>query len=46
VESWGVERSLTYAAQNLTQELLTQDSGNGRPPEAVMPHLAANPIAE
>jgi imidazolonepropionase-like amidohydrolase len=46
VESWGVERSLTYAAQNLTQELLTQANGNGRAPEAVRTHVAANPIAE
>ena len=46
VESWGVERSLTYAAQNLTQELLTQANGNGRALEAVRTHVAANPIAE
>jgi imidazolonepropionase-like amidohydrolase len=46
LESWGHERSLTYAAQNLTQELLGQGQGNGRPPEAAMPRVAANPIAE
>jgi cytosine/adenosine deaminase-related metal-dependent hydrolase len=46
VESWGHERSLTYAAANLTQELLAQAQGNGRPPGAAMPRVAANPIAE
>jgi imidazolonepropionase-like amidohydrolase len=46
VESWGHERSLTYAAQNLTQELLAQAQANGRPPEAALPRAVANPIAE
>ncbi len=46
VESWGVERSLTYAAQNLTQELLTQANGNGRALGAMQTRVAANPIAE
>lgn len=46
LESWGHERSLTYAAQNLTQELLGQAQGNGRPPETAMPRVAANPMAE
>lgn len=46
VESWGNEHSLTYAAQNLTQGLLAQANGNGRPMEASVNRVVANPIAE
>ena len=46
VEAWGHERSLTYAARNLTQELIVQAKGNGRPPEAELPTALTNPIAE
>jgi imidazolonepropionase-like amidohydrolase len=46
LEAWGNERSLTYAAQNLTQELLVQAGENGRPSEAAMSRVSVNPIAE
>jgi imidazolonepropionase-like amidohydrolase len=46
VESWGHDHSLTYAAQNLTQELLAHANGNGRPSDAAMTRVVANPIAE
>jgi imidazolonepropionase-like amidohydrolase len=46
LEAWGHERSLTYAAQNLTQELIAQTPGNGRPRTAELSTTLANPIAE
>jgi imidazolonepropionase-like amidohydrolase len=46
VESWGNERSLTYAAQNLTRDLLAHASGNGQPPAATLSAGIPDPIAE
>lgn len=46
VESWGHERSLTYAARNLTQELIVQGQASGLPAETELSSTLANPIAE
>jgi imidazolonepropionase-like amidohydrolase len=46
VESWGNERSLTYAAQNLTRDLLARAEDDGPLEGPVVPLGVTNPIAE
>jgi imidazolonepropionase-like amidohydrolase len=46
VESWGNERSLTYASGNLTRELLADAQASGTRPRSAAAHGTADPIAE
>lgn len=47
VESWGFDRSQTFAARNLTRDLLTQTQANGHhPPQGAAMSVFPNPIAE